>query len=132
MLNNVFIVPNFFSPFGMKKGLSSFYRTAICAKNNTEVLSLALSQKIYFHRQQYLKVKFSPDSTEPSSGFTPSNIKLFYLVCSRTINNLTVVKVVISGEEQHLLATFPDFQKVRCGLRQELSILRNEEKASER
>lgn len=58
------------------------------------------------------KFKFSPDSTEPSSVFTPQNMKLFYVACSRTIKNLTVVKVVTSDEEEHLLATFPDFEKV--------------------
>lgn len=58
------------------------------------------------------KFKFSPDSTEPSNVFTPANMKLFYVACSRTIKNLTVVKVVTSDEEEHLLATFPDFEKV--------------------
>lgn len=58
------------------------------------------------------KFQFSPDRTEPSSVFTPPNMKLFYVACSRTIKNLTVVKVVTSDEEKHLLATFPDFEKV--------------------
>lgn len=58
------------------------------------------------------KFQISPDSTEPSSAFTPKNMKLFYVACSRTIKNLTVVKVVTSDEEKHLLATFPDFEKV--------------------
>lgn len=64
----------------------------------------------YFWSQY--KFQFSPDSTEPSSVFTPPNMKLFYVACSRTIKNLTVVKVVTSDEEEHLLATFPDFEKV--------------------
>lgn len=56
--------------------------------------------------------KFTPRSTEPSSVFTPPNMKLFYVACSRTIKNLTVVKVITNDEEQHLLATFPEFEKV--------------------
>ncbi len=64
----------------------------------------------YFWTQY--KFQFSTDSTEPSSVFTPPNMKLFYVACSRTIKNLTVVKVVTSDEEKHLLATFPDFKKV--------------------
>jgi DNA helicase-2/ATP-dependent DNA helicase PcrA len=64
----------------------------------------------YFWTQY--KFQFSPDSSEPSSVFTPPNMKLFYVACSRTIKNLTVVKVVTSDEEKHLLATFPDFEKV--------------------
>lgn len=64
----------------------------------------------YFWTQY--KFQFSPDSTEPSSVFTLPNMKLFYVACSRTIKNLTVVKVVTSDEEKHLLATFPDFEKV--------------------
>ncbi|KEI72031.1 hypothetical protein GV64_16040 [Endozoicomonas elysicola] len=64
----------------------------------------------YFWTQY--KFQFTPDSTEPSSVFTPPNMKLFYVACSRTIKNLTVVKVVTSDEEKHLLATFPDFEKV--------------------
>lgn len=58
------------------------------------------------------KFKFSPDSTKSSSVFTPPNMKLFYVACSRTIRNLTVIKVVTSDEEKHLLAAFPDFEKV--------------------
>nr|WP_281504471.1 UvrD-helicase domain-containing protein [Chromohalobacter sarecensis] len=58
------------------------------------------------------KFKFNPSSTEASSVFTPPNMKLFYVACSRTIKNLTVVKVVTSDEEEHLLTTFPDFEKV--------------------
>ncbi|MDQ7734035.1 AAA family ATPase [Halomonas sp. SpR1] len=64
----------------------------------------------YFWSQY--KFKFSAESTEASSVFTPPNMKLFYVACSRTIRNLTVVKVVTSDEEEHLLATFPDFEKV--------------------
>lgn len=56
--------------------------------------------------------QFSCDVTEPSRVFTHKNMKLFYVACSRTIKNLTVVKVVTSDEEEHLLATFPDFEKV--------------------
>lgn len=58
------------------------------------------------------KFRFGPASTEPSSVFTPPNMKLFYVACSRTIKKLTVVKVVTSDEEEHLLATFPVFEKV--------------------
>ncbi len=64
----------------------------------------------YFWSQY--KFQFSPDSTESSSVFTPPSMKLFYVACSRTIKNLTVVKVVTSDEEKYLLATFPDFEKV--------------------
>lgn len=58
------------------------------------------------------KFQFSSDSSIPSKAFTPSNMKLFYVACSRTIKNLTVVKVVTNDEEKNLLATFPDFEKV--------------------
>ncbi|OZS45631.1 UvrD-helicase domain-containing protein [Photobacterium sanguinicancri] len=64
----------------------------------------------YFWNQY--KFQFSHNSTEPSSAFTSPNMKLFYVACSRTIKNLTVVKVVTSDEEKHLLATFPGFKKV--------------------
>lgn len=63
----------------------------------------------YFWTQY--KFQFSPDSTQPSSVFTPPTMKLFYVACSRTIKNLTVVKVVTSDEEKHLIKTFPDFKK---------------------
>lgn len=64
----------------------------------------------YFWNQY--KFQFSHDSTEPSCAFTSPNMKLFYVACSRTIKNLTVVKVVTSDEEKYLLATFPKFKKV--------------------
>lgn len=64
----------------------------------------------YFWNQY--KFQFSHDSTEPSNAFTSPNMKLFYVACSRTIKNLTIVKVVTSDEEEHLLATFPGFEKV--------------------
>ncbi|TNE96932.1 MAG: ATP-dependent helicase [Bacteroidetes bacterium] len=64
----------------------------------------------YFWNQY--KFQFSHDSKKPSCAFTSTNMKLFYVACSRTIKNLTVVKVVTSDEEKHLLATFPDFEKV--------------------
>lgn len=64
----------------------------------------------YFWNQY--KFQFSQNSTEPSSVFTPPSMKLFYVACSRTIKNLTVVKVVTSDEEKYLLATFPEFRKV--------------------
>lgn len=64
----------------------------------------------YFWSQY--KFKFSPGNNEPSSVFTAPNMKIFYVACSRTIKNLTVVKVVTSDEEQHLLATFPKFEKM--------------------
>ncbi|ALQ07219.1 DNA helicase [Pseudoalteromonas sp. Bsw20308] len=56
--------------------------------------------------------KFSDDSTETSSVFTPPNMKLFYVACSRTIKNLTVVKVVTKEEKEHLLKVFPEFEEV--------------------
>lgn len=64
----------------------------------------------YFWSQY--KFKFSPGSTEPSRVFTSPNMKIFYVACSRAIKNLTVVKVVTSEEEEHLLATFPAFERV--------------------
>ena len=64
----------------------------------------------YFWNQY--KFQFNQDSTEPNCAFTSPNMKLFYVACSRTIKNLTVVKVVTSDEEKYLLATFPEFEKV--------------------
>ncbi|XQF92535.1 hypothetical protein ACOBV9_15275 [Pseudoalteromonas espejiana] len=56
--------------------------------------------------------KFTGDSTEISSVFTSPNMKLFYVACSRTIKNLTVVKVVTKEEKGHLLKVFPEFEEV--------------------
>lgn len=64
----------------------------------------------YFWNQY--NFQFSHDSTEPSCAFTSPNMKLFYVACSRTIKNLTVVKVVTSDEEKYLLAAFPEFKRV--------------------
>lgn len=64
----------------------------------------------YFWNQY--KFQFCHDRTESSCAFTSPNMKLFYVACSRTIKNLTVVKVVTEDEEKHLLATFPKFKKV--------------------
>lgn len=64
----------------------------------------------YFWNQY--NFQFSHGSTQPCSVFTSSNMKLFYVACSRAIKNLTVVKVVTSDEEKYLLETFPEFGKV--------------------
>ena len=64
----------------------------------------------YFWNQY--NFQFRHDSTEPSCAFTSPNMKLFYVACSRTIKNLTVVKVVTSDEEEYLLAAFPEFKRV--------------------
>ncbi|MEZ9269908.1 UvrD-helicase domain-containing protein [Vibrio cyclitrophicus] len=64
----------------------------------------------YFWNQY--KFQFCYDRTESCSAFAPSSMKLFYVACSRTIKNLTVVKVVTSDEEKYLLETFPEFEKV--------------------
>lgn len=64
----------------------------------------------YFWNQY--KFQFNQDSTKPNCAFTSPNMKLFYVACSRTIKNLTVVKVVTSDEEKYLLSTFPEFEKV--------------------
>ena len=64
----------------------------------------------YFWNQY--NFEFRPSNTKPNTVFAPPSMKLFYVACSRTIKNLTVVKVVTSDEEKHLLETFPAFQKV--------------------
>ncbi|RYU48971.1 UvrD-helicase domain-containing protein [Aliivibrio finisterrensis] len=64
----------------------------------------------YFWNQY--KFQFSQDRTKPSNVFSASSMKLFYVACSRTIKNLTVVKVVTNDEEKYLLETFPGFEKV--------------------
>ncbi|MGC0121260.1 UvrD-helicase domain-containing protein [Pseudoalteromonas piscicida] len=68
----------------------------------------------YFWNQY--KFQFSNDNTKPCSVFTLPNMKLFYVACSRTIKNLTVVKVVTSDEEASLLAAFPKFKNVTARL----------------
>lgn len=64
----------------------------------------------YFWNQYNFQI--SHDSTEPCCAFTSPNMKLFYVACSRTIKNLTVVKVVTTDEEKYLLAAFPEFKRV--------------------
>ncbi|MFQ0975542.1 ATP-dependent helicase [Vibrio campbellii] len=64
----------------------------------------------YFWNQY--KFQFSQDRTKPNIAFASSSMKLFYVACSRTIKNLTVIKVVTSDEEKYLLKTFPRFEKV--------------------
>lgn len=63
----------------------------------------------YFWNQ--FNFQLNQDSIEPSSAFTLPNMKLFYVACSRTIKNLTLVKVITEDEERHLIRIFPEFKK---------------------
>ena len=52
------------------------------------------------------------DDSESDSIKKSKNMKLFYVACSRAINNLTCVKIVTTEEERALKKSFPGFVKI--------------------
>ncbi|MEM7512765.1 MAG: ATP-dependent helicase, partial [Bacteroidota bacterium] len=65
----------------------------------------------YFWYQKY-KFKMIFDSTESDLERKLYNQKLFYVACSRAINNLICVKVISSEEEDDLLGYFTNHNEI--------------------
>lgn len=68
----------------------------------------------YFWNKYDFKIIF--DSTDPDEKKRLYNQKLFYVACSRAISNLICIKLIESDEEERLIESFPNSEKINCSL----------------